>query len=169
MEKLIEKLHAYLQFPEVKKLLASHSGSDGTNPDRHSQHVIEGYKILNDYAYGQDVARLDEAVRLFHRIQTTDMKYLQALALYGTALAHGMADRFKEAQESIAQLRGLSLTIGTDYSDEIEDLKHYASEEMLVDLKQGYERLHPGQELPKPSGCMVLILILGTASLLMFL
>lgn len=169
MEKLIEKLHKFLDFPEVQKLLNDRTGTDGTNPDRHSQHVIEGFKLINSYAFGQEVTRLDEAVRLFKRILPSDMKYLQALALYGTAVAHGMADRFKEAQEAINRLKGLRIYMATVFPEEIQDLQHYAAEELLVDLKEAYQRLHPDQPVPKPSGCMVIILVFISTSLLMFL
>lgn len=169
MERLIEKLHSYLQFPEVTKLLSVRMGSDGTNPDRHSQHVLEGYKILNDYAFGTDVASLNEAIKLFHRVLTTDKKYLQALALYGNAIANGMADRFNDAQASILQLKNLNTSSMTDYLEDIEDLQHYASEEMLVDLQEAFQRLHPNEEIKHPSGCVILFFVLLSSSLLLFL
>lgn len=169
MEKLIEKLHEYLKFPEVEKLLTGRTGTDGTNPDRHSQHVIEGYKKLAAYTHGQEISSLDETIRLFKRIQNTDMKYLQALALYGEAIAYGMEDKYKEANDAIAQLKGLGTSFGTDYSDEIEDLKHYAAAEMAADLKEEHKRLHPHENEEQPSGCVVFILIFITSSLFMFL
>lgn len=169
MEQLYEKLHAYIHYPEVTKLLNSRINSDGTNPDRHSQHVIEGYKLINDYKSGQDPNILKEAIRMFKRIQNTDMKYLQALALYGEAIAYGMEDKYKEANDAIAQLKGLGTSFGTDYSDEIEDLKHYALAEMAADLKEEHKRLHPHENEVQPSGCVVFILIFITSSLLMFL
>lgn len=169
METLIRKLHTYLQYPEVIKLLTCRNDVDGTNPDRHSQHVIEGYKLINDYKSGQDPNILKEAIRMFKRIQNTDMKYLQALALYGEAIAYGMEDKYKEANDSIAQLKGVGTSFGTDFSDEIDDLKHYALAEMAADLKEEHKRLHPHENEEQPSGCVVFILIFITSSLLMFL
>lgn len=50
------------------------------------------------------------------------------------------------------------------------EIQSEASEEMLVDLQQAFQRIHPGDNFPKPpGGCVVLILIFIASSLLFFI
>ena len=159
MQKLITTLHSYLQYPEVVKLLNCRHGEDGVNPDRHSKHVYDGYSIIFNYKYGQDKELLYKAVQYLDRVVSTDMKYLQALALYGKVIAYGMAGEFKKASNSAISLTNFTTYGGlTDYWQEIDDIRHYAGNEILPEIKKAFSRLYPNKKWNGEEGCLSIII-----------